>query len=97
MAEDTQLLLIFCGPMIRKLTPGEMVLWWVSPKPLTGQFESFLEDSDRPVFSCAFGGENTQVVKIAQRAWVHLLTVGLPRIYNRKRTPFYNPILTHLD
>ncbi len=45
---------------------------------MTGRFESFFRDSDRPVFSCAFGRENTRVVKIADRAWVHLLTVGLP-------------------
>ncbi|MCG8637471.1 MAG: hypothetical protein MI863_26830 [Desulfobacterales bacterium] len=78
MAEVNQLPLIFCGPVIRKLIPGEMILWWVSPRPLTGRFEAFFKASGLPVFSCLFGGSNTRVARIADRAWVHLLTVVLP-------------------
>ncbi len=67
-----------CGPVLRKLTREELVLWWVGPEPLSGRFEAFEEDPGHPVFSCAFTRENIMRVKIAGRAWVHLLTIALP-------------------
>ena len=86
MHKELKLPLIFCGPILRKLTPDELVLWWVSPKPFKGRFECSYDDSDRPLFVVDLDEENTRVVKIADQAWVHLLVVqfSTPLSSNKK-------------
>ena len=77
MNSNNELPQVICGPIIRKLTRDEFVLWWVSPMSLTGRVDLFINGSDHSIFSFDFGGENTRIMNIGARAFVHLAVLPL--------------------
>ncbi len=75
-----KLSLIFCGPIIRRLTPQGGVFWWVSPEPVEGEFRCWAGAEQDLLFSCPVDGSSTTRIPVGKSAWVHLFA---PRFNGR--------------
>ena len=75
---STSLPPLLCGPIIRRLTPEQLTLWWVSPTPSSGSLALFFpgEAGERPCQQYELNERNVQVIPVGQRAFVHLLEVS---------------------
>ncbi|THB75003.1 MAG: alkaline phosphatase family protein [Desulfobacteraceae bacterium] len=58
-----------CGPMLRRLTSDEMVLWWISPQTLSARIHYYLPDRN---FTIDPDETSLKVFRVGTRAWVHL-------------------------
>lgn len=66
---------IICGPIVRRLTSQQLVLWWVSPFYCVGQFDYYLPDDG--CHRVELSSENLNVYPVGQRAFIHLLDLEL--------------------
>ena len=71
--------LIICGPMVRRLTPDRIVLWWVSPKKIYPEFECGYADSGSPIFSLTLSEKTVAIYQVGQHAFVHLADIRPPK------------------
>ncbi len=84
--------LILCGPIFRRLESQQVVIWLTSSQPLSGHFELFTSvqqmteagisnDSQLeqvPIKRIALGGNNCQQLQIGRYAWTCLLEIYSP-------------------
>ena len=66
---------IIAGPILRRLTPPQIVLWWVSPFECQGRFNCYQHDNI--IAEVEFNPDNLSTVRVGQRAVVHLLDLEL--------------------
>ena len=64
-----------CGPMIRRLTPDRLVLWWVSPNPVSPVLKCYYPDQTSPFFSQKLDQTILNVIKVGDQAFIHLADV----------------------
>lgn len=73
---------ILAGPIIRRLTANQLVLWWVSPFACQGQFHCYDnvgvdEGGQSQIQNIELNGDNLSVFKVGARAYVHLLDLAI--------------------
>lgn len=85
--QATEIPTIIAGPIIRKLTPHQMVLWLVTPEPLQARVE--LYDQQDVLFSKACGGM-TRSVRVGESAWIHLIDIQLDQALPEQRLLHYD-------
>jgi hypothetical protein len=61
---------ILAGPILRRLTEQQLVLWWVSPYECSGEFCCF--DGDTKIVSVELSTEKLSIFRIGKHAVVHL-------------------------
>lgn len=66
---------IICGPLIRRLTREQLVLWWISPRSLTGTLDCYYPHEAAPFLSVPFDTENLTTFAVGSRAVVHLADI----------------------
>ncbi len=66
---------IIAGPLLRRLTKQELVLWWVSPYKASGEFCCFIENEK--VLSAPLTKENLTCFRVGERAVIHLLDISI--------------------
>ncbi len=69
---------ILAGPILRRLTNKQLVLWWISPAICRGEFVCYLDY--KPVLQVPLHSDVLSSHQIGERAFVHLLnlTIDLP-------------------
>ncbi|MBC7004411.1 alkaline phosphatase family protein [Photobacterium sp. BZF1] len=71
-ATSKPLPLVLAGPILRKVTPRELTLWFAVSRPLEGSFTLYQQTNQRELFSgCLSQGKHIQ---IGVRAWVYQVT-----------------------
>lgn len=82
---------ILVGPMLRRLTAKQLVLWWVSPRVCQGQLCCFLtadlSDEEKQlhsaliqhksIYSAQFSDDNLSTFQVGESAVIHLLDVNI--------------------
>jgi len=77
---------IIAGPILRRLTSQQLVLWWVSPFECCGEFHCFLgNDSladdtstkNKAIFTASLNDDNLTAFRVGEKAVVHLLDVSI--------------------
>jgi len=66
---------IIAGPILRRLSPTQLVLWWVSPQPSRGQFQCYIDNN--VVVDMPLNDENVSEFRIGKQAVVHLLDIEI--------------------
>jgi len=64
---------IICGPIIRRLDAGQLVLWWVSNQKSEGSFSCFV--NNKQLLQQSLGAEQVSHFRIGEKAVVHLLDI----------------------
>jgi len=72
---EIKLPVILCGPIIRRLQPDQIVLWWISPREVSGEFECFDSDNLNLIACHKIDKSSLHLIKIGNLAYAHLLTV----------------------
>ncbi len=67
--------LIFCGPILRRVTRKRVVIWWISPKSCKGRCDLLLPGKESPIFSRALDSDNIRVMQAGKHCFVHLLNL----------------------
>lgn len=75
MTQQKKLPFFLCGPLIRRLTRDQIVLWWVSPKPLAVHFNCFHPGKKAPFLSIPLKNSNLTVFRAGTNAYVHLANI----------------------
>ncbi|PKI12610.1 hypothetical protein [Colwellia sp. 12G3] len=82
---------ILVGPILRRLTSQQLVLWWLSPFECSGEFHCYLSDvssgdaslndvgslKEQPVFIALLDENNLTTFRVGKKAVVHLLDVSI--------------------
>ncbi|MCP4989292.1 MAG: alkaline phosphatase family protein [Colwellia sp.] len=73
---------ILVGPILRRLTPQQLVLWWVSPYVCSGELRCYSEcnkavTAEQNIFTSPFSEENLTSYCVGEKAFVHLLDVSI--------------------
>lgn len=87
----TELPLILAGPLLRRVTPTELTLWWVASEPLTLQLLLGSESLDLKATPLA--AEDLQILPLGQRAFVHCLAAPLPPAFSEATWLEYDLLL----
>ncbi|MCW8832893.1 MAG: alkaline phosphatase family protein [Colwellia sp.] len=66
---------IIAGPILRRLTKEQLVLWWVSPFEATGEFCCYL--NDEKIYSAPLSADNLTTFRFGTKAYVHLLELDI--------------------
>lgn len=66
---------IIAGPIIRHLSPTQLVLWWVSPNTNCGQFKCYIDD--KVVLDVPLNSDNVNEFRVGERAVVNLLDIEI--------------------
>lgn len=66
---------IIAGPILRRLTKEQLVLWWVSPFQAAGEFSCFV--NNEKIFSTLLSGDNLSTFRFGEKAFVHLLDLAI--------------------
>ena len=66
---------IIAGPILRRLTKQQLVLWWVSPFEASGEFCCYL--ADEKIFSAPLSSDNLTTFRFGAKAFVHLLELDI--------------------
>jgi hypothetical protein len=66
---------ILAGPILRRLTGQQLVLWWLSPYECSGEFCCF--DDNEKILSVDLSKNNLSTFRVGERAVVHLLELDL--------------------
>jgi len=66
---------IFAGPIIRRLTSTQLVLWWVSPYPCQGELQCFSDG--QLLLNTPFDQHNLHTFRVGSQAVIHLLDVAI--------------------
>jgi hypothetical protein len=68
---------ILVGPILRRLTSQQLVLWWVSPFECDGDFNCYTQNNDEAIFTSPLSTENLSTFRVGKNAVVHLLDVSI--------------------
>lgn len=68
---DVALPELIAGPIVRRLQPQQMVLWFVTSVELNASVELVLPDRQSQRFPLS--ADNTQTIQVGDRAWVYLV------------------------
>ena len=71
--------LILAGPILRRLTPQQVVIWSVSTRPLHGQIAFYKEKNTAPFFQQTLDEPIQTCLQIGERAFVTLLNIVPPQ------------------
>jgi len=66
---------ILAGPILRRLTEQQLVLWWVSPYQVNGDFHCYIDD--KQVLSVPLSAESVTTFRAGEKAYVHLLDIAI--------------------
>lgn len=88
--KDIQLPDILAGPILRRLTPDELVLWIATSKKLTFTFSLFLHASGECVFSGSVADTSPQPLQIGDTCFIYILSY-------QPKTPFPENTLFEYD
>lgn len=66
---------LIAGPIVRRLQPQQMVLWFVSSRALDVSLTLFMRDGH--IRSFPLGDTNMDVIRVGERAFVHLVNLEL--------------------
>ncbi len=66
---------ILAGPILRRLTEQQLVLWWVTPYPIRGEFCCYIED--QTVLKEPLTSDNVTSFRVGERAYIHLLDIAI--------------------
>jgi len=84
---------ILVGPILRRLTEQQLVLWWLSPVQCEGKLSCFIGEAE--VFSAKFTAENLTTFKVGEHAVIHLLDVAIDLVCETYIE--YDLIFSHLE
>lgn len=68
--------LIIAGPILRRLTPNQMVIWLVSSQPLQGSFTCYQKNEDTPFLEEALSDANYTTFQVGSHAFVSLIDIA---------------------
>ncbi len=73
---------ILVGPILRRLTSQQLVLWWLSPYECQGEFQCYLANDDAScsqpaIFTAPLDSTNLTTYRVGEKAVVHLLDVSI--------------------
>lgn len=72
---------ILVGPILRRLTSQQLVLWWVSPYECSGELQCYLVNVDsvasEAIFTAPLNTDNLTTYRVGKKAVVHLLDVSI--------------------
>lgn len=71
--------LILAGPILRRVTPQQLVFWWVSSRPLRGDIAFYEGKTARLLFQNPLDEPAQTCIQIGERAFVSLLNVVPPK------------------
>ncbi|GAA0821106.1 alkaline phosphatase D family protein [Colwellia asteriadis] len=66
---------ILAGPILRRLTEQQLVLWWLSPYECQGEFCCFEEDEK--ILTVELTSDNLSTFRVGEYAVVHLLDIDI--------------------
>jgi hypothetical protein len=66
---------IIAGPILRRLSPSQLVLWWVSPQPSRGQFQCYIDN--QVVVDVALNSDGVSEFRVGKQAVIHLLDIEI--------------------
>ena len=66
---------ILAGPILRRLTEQQLVLWWVTPYPIRGEFCCYIEN--QAVLNVPLTSDNVTSFRVGARAYIHLLDIAI--------------------
>ncbi|WP_170176791.1 alkaline phosphatase D family protein [Litorilituus sediminis] len=66
---------ILAGPILRRLTEQQLVLWWVTPYPIRGEFCCYIEE--QTVLNVPLTSDNVTSFRVGERAYIHLLDIAI--------------------
>ena len=69
---------ILAGPILRRLTNKQLVLWWISPAICRGEFVCYLDY--KPVLQVPLHSDVLSSHQIGERAFVHTIETGIASI-----------------
>ncbi|WP_406733107.1 alkaline phosphatase family protein [Vibrio scophthalmi] len=68
MSDTQSLPLILAGPILRKTTPSELVLWYVTSQPVSGEFQLYADADNSLIYQAPLS--DCQSLKVGERAYV---------------------------
>ncbi len=68
---------ILVGPILRRLTSQQLVLWWLSPYECQGELRCYVEDEEQVIFTAPLDDDNLTTFRVGDKAIVHLLDVSI--------------------
>ncbi|SMD05161.1 hypothetical protein SAMN02746065_12520 [Desulfocicer vacuolatum DSM 3385] len=77
MTPIKELPLFICGPLLRRVTPDRVVLWWISPHPVKAEIIFFHAGKPTPFLSVKLIKENYTSFQFGSHAWVNLADIHL--------------------
>ncbi len=72
--------LIIAGPLFRRLTSEQMVLWLVSSQPLKLQVDCYQKTNQELLFSQLITDDNSTRIQVGERAFVYLIDITPPTL-----------------
>ncbi|MGQ4878937.1 alkaline phosphatase family protein [Billgrantia sp. LNSP4103-1] len=66
---------VLAGPLLRRLTPGRLILWLVASRCL--ELTLMLQPAGQPPRRLSLGEERVQRIPVGEHAWLHLIDVAL--------------------
>ncbi len=66
---------IIAGPILRRLTPQQLVIWWVSPYKCEGSLHCFSQE--KQILEQPFTSDNLSTYRVGERAVIHLLDLEI--------------------
>jgi len=64
---------IISGPILRRITTQQLVIWWVSPFECQGELQCF--DRETTLLKQTFNSENLRSFQVGTHAFIHLLSI----------------------
>jgi len=68
---------ILVGPILRRLTSQQLVLWWLSPYECQGELRCYAEGEEQAIFIAPLDDVNLSTFRVGDKAVVHLLDVSI--------------------
>lgn len=75
MQIDTVLTDIVAGPILRRLSATQLVLWWVSSQPSRGKFQCYIDDN--VVLDVQLNADSVSEFRVGKHAVVNLLDIEI--------------------
>lgn len=66
---------IICGPMIRRLTPHRLVLWWVGTQKNAFQVSCYHPGTSTPFFTIDLDSTSLTTFQFGDNAWIYLADI----------------------
>lgn len=66
---------IIAGPILRRLSTTQLVLWWVSPQPCRGKLQCFIDGTS--VLEVPLDSQSVNEFRIGAKAVIHLLDINI--------------------